>query len=148
MSLYQEKQAQLESIRKECLKGHTVRSRVQYLKESEKSTKNFCLLEKNNYQTKTIERIQLNNGTIIHDLETILQTVANYYAKLFDQKTVDDIELTDLVNNKDNKKLSDIQSQNLEGTNYLWKSTDLESKSDFRMILKLVTRLLWSLHSS
>ena len=115
MSLYQEKQAKLESIRKECLKGHMVRLRVQYLKESEKPTKFFCQLEKNNYQTKTIKRIQLNNGTIIHDQETILQTVANYYANLFDQKTVDDIELTDLVNNKDNKKLSDIQSQNLEG---------------------------------
>ena len=80
-----------------------------------KPTKSFCQLEKNNYQTKTIERIQLNNGTIIHDQETILQTVANYYANLFDQKTVDDIELRDSVNNKDNKKLSDIQSQNFEG---------------------------------
>ena len=77
-----------------------VRSRVQYLSESEKPTKFFCQLEKNNYQTKTIKRIQLNDGTLIHDQETILQTVANYYANLFDQKTVDDIELTDLLNNK------------------------------------------------
>ena len=65
MSLYQEKQAQLENIRKECLKGHIVRSRVQYLKESEKPTTFFCQLEKNNYKTKTIKIIQLNNGTII-----------------------------------------------------------------------------------
>ena len=75
----------------------------------------MCRLEKNNYQTKTIKRIQLNNRTIIQNQETILQTVANYYANLFDQKTVDHTELTDLVNNKDDKKLKNIQSQNLEG---------------------------------
>ena len=115
MSLYQDKQPQLESIRKECLRRHMVKLIMQYLNESKKPTKFFCQLEKNNYQTKTIKRIQLNDGTLIHDQETILQTVANYYANLFDQKTVDDIELTDLVNNKDDKRLSNIQSKNLEG---------------------------------
>ena len=32
--------------------------------------------------------------------------------------------------------------------NCLWKSTDLESESDFQMILKVVALLMWSLDSS
>ena len=44
MSLLQNKQKQLENIRKEYLRGHMVRARVQYLNESEKPTKCFCQL--------------------------------------------------------------------------------------------------------
>ena len=92
-----------------------VRARVQYLNESEKPTKLFCQLEKNNYQTKTIKRIQLNNGSIIEDQETILETVANFYTNLFSKKNVEDIELPNLIEEKVIQKLSDIESQNLEG---------------------------------
>ena len=115
MSLLQNKQKQLESIRKKYLKGHMVRARVQYLNESEKPTKFFCQLEKNNYQTKTIKRIQLNNGSIIKDQETILETVANFYTNLFSKKIVEDMELPNLIEEKDIQNLSDIESQNLEG---------------------------------
>ena len=68
-----------------------VRSKVQYLNRL-KNQQFLLSIIKNNYQTKTIKRIQLNNGTIIHYQETILQTVANYYAYIFDRKTVDEID--------------------------------------------------------
>ena len=72
MSLLMEKKQQLENIIKESLRGHMVRSRVDYLNESEKPTKYFCQLEKNNYQTKTIKRLQISNGDILQDQHRIL----------------------------------------------------------------------------
>ena len=115
MTLLQNKQKQLENIRKEYLRGHMVRARVQYLNESEKPIKFFCQLEKKNYQIKTIKSIQLNNGSIIKYQETILETVANFYTNLFSKKNVEDIELPNLIEEKVIQKLSDIESQNLEG---------------------------------
>lgn len=50
------KKKELESIRKEKLLGHMIRSRARWIEEGEKPSKYFCNLESRNYLNKTIKK--------------------------------------------------------------------------------------------
>ena len=50
------KKRELESLRKEKLKGIMIRSRAQWLSEGEKPSKYFCSLEKHYYTEKTVKK--------------------------------------------------------------------------------------------
>ena len=54
---------ELTNIRQEKLKGHILRSKAQYIDEGEKPTKYFCGLEKHNYISKIICKIEKEDGT-------------------------------------------------------------------------------------
>ena len=56
---------ELINIRQEKLKGHMLRSKAQYIDEGEKPTKYFCGLEKHNYISEIICKIEKEDGTII-----------------------------------------------------------------------------------
>ena len=60
-----QKQYELLEIMEYKIKGHYVRSRVQWLLDGEKPTKFFCLLEKRNYISRTLKRIKTYDGTYI-----------------------------------------------------------------------------------
>ena len=55
---YLEKKSQLQIIREDTIKGHQIRSRVQWLNDREKPTKYFCSLEHRNYIEKTAKKIK------------------------------------------------------------------------------------------
>ena len=54
------------------MKGHYVRSRVQWLHEGERPTKYFCSLEQHNYLNKTIKKVKKKDSTLITDQGQIL----------------------------------------------------------------------------
>lgn len=54
LPLLEEKQAALENLRKEKLRGHFIRSRAKWVDEGEKPTKYFCHLESRNFLNKII----------------------------------------------------------------------------------------------
>ena len=55
--LLEDKKVELEDIRKQQIKGHNARSRLQWLGESERPTSFFCKLESKNYVEKTIKKL-------------------------------------------------------------------------------------------
>ena len=56
---------QLNDIRQEKLKVHIIRSRAQHIDKGEKPTKYFCRLEQHKSINKTLNKLELDNGTII-----------------------------------------------------------------------------------
>ena len=52
------KKHELIQLREQNMKGHYVRSRVQWLHEGERPTKYFCSLEQHNYLNKTIKKVK------------------------------------------------------------------------------------------
>lgn len=109
-----EHKTQLEKIREKKMEGVLIRSRAQWLAEGEKITKYFCNLEKRNYVSKNMNRLIKNDGTVITDSDNIMQEVVYFYQSLYEKKTVEEVDINDLVHNK-LKYLSKIESDSLEG---------------------------------
>ena len=106
MKILDDKKAELESIRKEKIKGHITRARIQWLDQGEKPTSFFCKLESKQFTEKTIRKLQLDNGSIINDQEMILKEVQKYYTNLFKEKeTFCDFNLAkNITGNRVNQK--------------------------------------------
>ena len=84
--LLDDKKAELECIRKDRIKGHITRARINWLDQGEKPTSFFCKLETKQFTEKTIRKLQLDNGSIINDQKMILKEVQRYYMNLFNEK--------------------------------------------------------------
>ena len=69
---------ELINIRHEKLKGHMIRSRVQYIDQGERPTKYFCALEKHNYVPKIICNLELEDGIKITKQEEILKETKKF----------------------------------------------------------------------
>ena len=108
---------ELTKLREEKLKGHIIRSRVQWLHLGEKPSKFFCGLEKIFFLEKTIRKITLENGDIVTDQNQILDKVKEFYAKLFKSKdsVLSDTPLSEIVKDHQIDKLTKIQAQKSEG---------------------------------
>ena len=106
MKLLDDKKAELESIRKEKIKGYITRARIQWLDQGEKPTSFFCKLESKQFTEKTIRKLQLDNGFIINDQKMILKEVQKYCTNLFKEKeTFSDFNLAkNITGNKVNQK--------------------------------------------
>ena len=63
--------------------GFVIRLRLQDIHMNEKPTKFFCNLEKVKYVDKTIKKIILPNGKLVHSQKEILAQIRQYYANLF-----------------------------------------------------------------
>ena len=111
------KKIELETIRKEEMKGNIIRSRVQWLVEGEKPSKFFCALEHRNYIEKNIRKVTLDNGQIITDQKTILLEMKNFYQKLYNSKddVLIDTNLEDLLRPFPVNKLTENESNSIEG---------------------------------
>ena len=81
--LLDNKKTELENIREEVMRGHQVRSCVQWLSEGERPTKYFCSLEHRNYLDKTIKKVIKEDGLVLTDPKSILGELRNFYSKLF-----------------------------------------------------------------
>ena len=86
---------QLNDIRQEKLKGHIIRSRAQHIDKGEKPTKYLCGLEQHNSINKTINELELDNGTIITEQNAILKETEIFYKNLYN-KFEDQSETIDL----------------------------------------------------
>ena len=104
VDLVEEKRSALESIQKEKMQGHIVRSRARWVEEGEKPTKYFCNLESRNFINKTIKRVD-DGHTTFHEQFEILNQVKSFYEALYLDK---DAELTavDLDNIIDSSKIN------------------------------------------
>ncbi|MCU7951650.1 MAG: reverse transcriptase family protein, partial [gamma proteobacterium symbiont of Bathyaustriella thionipta] len=108
---------ELFEIRQEKLKGHIIRSKAQYIDKGEKPTKYFCGLEKHNYTSKAMHRLEMADGTILNNQSEILQETENYYKKLYASRddSLDKIDLKDYIGEINMNKLRDCQTNQLEG---------------------------------
>ena len=108
---------ELESIRKEEIKGLFMRTKAKWIEDGEKPTKYFCHLEKRNYVNKTVTKIIKNNNEVLIKQEDILQEIETSYRKLYSSWDEDltDVNLNEIANFDDVNKLSDNCSSTLEG---------------------------------
>ena len=86
MEILKNKKDELENIRQNKLKGNAIRSRAEWLKETEKPTNFFCSLENRNYLNKTIKKLILDNDETITKQDQILESVKTFYQNLFANK--------------------------------------------------------------
>ena len=108
---------ELINIRQQKLKGHMLRSKAQYIDEGEKPTKYFCGLEKHNYISKIICKIEKEDGTIICEQEEILLETKNFYENLYKSKdnTLEDIDLENYMRDTNVMKITEEESNSIEG---------------------------------
>ena len=108
---------ELINIRQEKLKGYMLRSKAQYIDEGEKPTKYFCGLEKHNYISKIICKIEKEDGTIICEQEEVLLETKNFYENLYKSKdnTLEDIDLENYMRDTNMMKITEEESNSIEG---------------------------------
>ena len=115
--ILQEKKKTLENMRQENLKGLMIRSRAEWLYESEKPSRYFCSLEKRYYTEKTIKKLVTDDGNILSDQKEILAEVKHFYQDLFRSRDyqISDEYLSSLKSLPGLVSLSDTDSDLLEG---------------------------------
>ena len=110
-------QNELESIRKEYIKGLFVRTRAKWIEEGEKPTKYFLSLEKRNYINKTLTKIIDNNGITITNQMEILNEIKAYYRHFYDNKDSElhNVNLDLIINKSLVNTLDEEMREELEG---------------------------------
>ena len=99
------------------MQGILVRSRAQIIEDDEKPTNFFCNLEKHNYSSKIIPKLDLDDGRTIKDQSEILTETKNFYEQLYSCKDfqMTDINLNDLLQNIEVNTLNAEDSEAIEG---------------------------------
>ena len=108
-----ESKEELVRIREHRMKGVLLRSRARWVQDGEKITSYFCSLEKRNYLNKSMNKLLLDNGEETTDKRIIIDEVKTFYNNLYSQRDVEDVAMSDLVNNI--PSLSENVSNELEG---------------------------------
>ena len=107
----------LNIIRKNKMQSILIRSRAQVVEDNEKPTIFFYNLEKHNYASKIIPKIEKEDGLIIKDQYEILNEVKLFYENLYSDKDIalTDINLNHLLSECKTKKLIQEEADKLEG---------------------------------
>lgn len=97
---------ELNTIRKNKMQGILVRSRAQIIEEDVKPTNFFCNLEKHNYASKVIPKLETCTGKVVKDQFEILKETKQFYENLYASKDsqLSNINLLEIFNNIDIKK--------------------------------------------
>ena len=108
---------ELEILREAKLKGHMIRSRLQWLHSGEKPSRFFCSLEQRHFIDKTIGKVELHNGDILTNQKDILDNVKEYYAQLFKNKdsNLANTKISEIIKDNQIMKLTKHQAKKLEG---------------------------------
>ena len=110
------KKAELQKIREIKMNGIILRSKSQWIADGEKPTKFFCNLEKHNFTSKIIPRVEKDDGTIVNDQFEILHEIELFYKNLYSEdKNINDCDLSSMFRNLEISKLTKQESMNLEG---------------------------------
>ena len=104
----QELNTELESIRKDHMRGLLVRTKARWIEEGEKPTKYFCSLEKRNFTNKNLTKIVNDKGEHITDQKHILEQIKQFYESLYSDNDMDleDVDLNKLLQGVKVPKLS------------------------------------------
>ena len=107
---------ELQDIRHDKLKGNMIRSRAEYIDKGERPTKYFCGLEKHNYVSKSMQKLEKEDGTNITDQKEILKETELYYKNLYSSRDIE-LETVDLDEyiGQNMTRLSNKQAEKLEG---------------------------------
>ena len=108
---------ELNNIRKHKMQGILVRSRAQIIEDDEKPTNYFCNLEKHNYSSKIIPKLDTEDGKTITDQFEILNETKICYQDLYSCKDsqLTDINLHDTLQNLEVNTLNLEESRTIEG---------------------------------
>ena len=108
---------ELLTLRRKKMDGHFIRSRAQFIEEGEKPSKFFCNLEKNNFTSKIIPKLEMPDGSIISNQKEILKQTKYFYENLYTNKDeiLKNVDLNIEFSNINIPKLTDIESKALEG---------------------------------
>ena len=118
INLLQDKNDELEQLREMKMKGHIVRSQVQWLQHGEKPSKLFCSVENKHFTEKNSKiNKKKENGSILTDQSLILDEFKTFYQTLFDSRDCDlqNVNLKEYLADYNINKLTEIQSKLLEG---------------------------------
>ena len=93
------------------MQGFLVRARANIIEDDEKLSNFFCNLEKHNYTSKIIPKLETNNGKIVIDQLEILNETKIFYEDLYASKDsqLTDIDLFELFRNIDTKKSNKVE---------------------------------------
>lgn len=80
----------LEKINSIKTEGYRIRARANFIENNEKGSKYFINLEKRNAKIKNITRIKLHDNLETTNKDTILQELANFYKKLYEESEYSD----------------------------------------------------------
>lgn len=109
------KKSILNDIQKEKIEGMMLRSRSRYEDLGEKPTRYFFNLEKRNYTSKVIHKLVNAEGEEFTNTADILKCQTNFYKDLYKQSDHKDNITIQSVLGENESKLSDKDSQDLEG---------------------------------
>ena len=112
---------ELFELRQEKLKGHIIRSKSEYIDKGEKPTKFFCGLEKHNYVSKTMPKLERTDVKILNKQSEILSEIEKYYKNLYTSKDdiLDNIDIHEYIEQQSMNTLTENQANKLEGLSNL-----------------------------
>lgn len=96
--LQSELQKKLDKKYMEKVKGAQIRSRIQWVAESEKNIKFFQNLEQNHQTNNIINCLLDSNQQLNKDNSGILSTVCDFYKKLYSSKNIKNSDIDEYVN--------------------------------------------------
>ena len=98
------------------MKGHYIRSKMQWIEEGEKPTKYFCHLESKHFVNKTIPKLITDNNETIDDQKQILEEARSFYEKLYTKsECLKKVNLETEIPYNDIPKLEAVKKASLEG---------------------------------
>ena len=112
------KKTMLNNIQKEKIEGMMLRSRSRYEDLGEKPTRYFLNSEKRNYTSKVIHKLVNTEEEEFTCTADILKCQTDFYIDLYNKvDSKDNVSIQSVLGDND-KKLSDKESQDLEGKIY------------------------------
>ena len=112
----EEKKEEIKKIRQNKLKGSIIRSKAKWLEEGEKPTNYFLNLENRNFTSKTIPKVEKENGDVVSKQEEILKEAKLFYEKIYTiDKDIEEKRIEDFLKNVDVPKLNNSEADDLEG---------------------------------
>ena len=103
----------LLNIRNKRMEGVAIRTKTKWIDKGEKATRYFCNLENRNFTNRSISFLERPSGETLHQQEDILNEVTNFYSNLYEEKTVQNVDLNQII--KDAPFLNDEEIESLNG---------------------------------
>ena len=109
------KKSLLNEIQKEKIEGVLLRSRSRYEDLGEKPSHYFFNLEKRNFTSKVIHKLVNEEGKEVTETSDVLKCQTIFYKELYKEVEIDDSKSIHSILGDNESKLSDKESQELEG---------------------------------
>ena len=104
----------LEKFRRYQMDGLIIRTEANWIENGAKPSKYFCSLEKRNFVNKNIVKVVNDKNETVTNQEEILNEIKLFYQVLYQNKELEEVSLSTVLNDNTVPKLSDEQKQLLE----------------------------------